>query len=336
MNKKFLLLGMIIVMGIFLSFFSGQMPLTGSVTRSFSLSAIGDVGEINVYFCPQDDCEGKLLSVLNSATQSIHCALFEVNLQAVKDLLREKEKIIEVQVVVDNLYTKEFHDSFVRTDKSGLMHDKFCIVDGKNVFTGSMNPTQNDAYKNNNNIFVITSLHIAHNYEEEFQEMWNGTFKKGNLVENPVIEINGTIIKTYFCPEDNCAAKVQKELAKAQTSIDFMTFSFTHEGIANAILFRYLEGVTVRGVFERRQIDEYSQYPVLAYNLGTIRKDGNKNTMHHKVFIIDGKTVVTGSFNPTKGGDQRNDENLLIIMDERIAQLFTQEFEKVYAQAAES
>ena len=35
--------------------------------------------------------------------------------------------------------------------------------------------------------------------------------------------------------------------------------------------------------------------------------------MHHKVFIIDEEIVITGSFNPSKNADTRNDENILII-----------------------
>ena len=330
MNIKWLALGMLLLVGIF-TIFWGEVSLTGSTVHS--ISSVGDQGNVNVYFCPQDDCEQLLLQWLDSAQTSIHCALYEIDLPSVQQKLLEKETTVEVRVVTDNDYLKQFNYPFVKADKSGLMHNKFCVIDGERVSTGSMNPTVNDAHKNNNNFLLITSSYIAQNYEQEFAELWNGTFKTGNLVKNPTIEINSTILQTYFCPEDSCAAKVQKELAKAQESIDFMTFSFTHEKIANAILFRYLEGVQVRGVFETRQNDEYSQYAVLLYNIGSIRKDGNKNTMHHKVFIIDGKTVVTGSFNPTGGGDKRNDENLLIITDERIAQLFTQEFEKVYAEA---
>ena len=52
--------------------------------------------------------------------------------------------------------------------------------------------------------------------------------------------------------------------------------------------------------------------------------------MHHKVFIIDNKTVITGSFNPTEGADTRNDENILIMHDKNIAQSFIKEFENLY------
>ena len=60
-----------------------------------------------------------------------------------------------------------------------------------------------------------------------------------------------------------------------------------------------------------------------------VKFDNNKGTMHHKVFIIDGKIVATGSFNPTKNGDIRNDENLVIIHDESIAKQFLNEFKRV-------
>ena len=55
--------------------------------------------------------------------------------------------------------------------------------------------------------------------------------------------------------------------------------------------------------------------------------------MHHKVFIIDNETVITGSFNPTGGGDTNNDENVLIIKDKDITQRFLQEYQKVRVEA---
>ena len=36
---------------------------------------------------------------------------------------------------------------------------------------------------------------------------------------------------------------------------------------------------------------------------------------HNKIMIIDGETVITGSFNFTKAAEKRNAENLLIIHD---------------------
>ena len=112
-----------------------------------------------------------------------------------------------------------------------------------------------------------------------------------------------------------------------------MAFSFTHMGIANILLLKHTDGLAVRGVMEVRQISKDSQFQRLQFQGVDVLRDGNKNTMHHKVFIIDGKTVITGSMNPTKNGDERNDENILIIHDEAMAQQFLAEFEGVYGEA---
>lgn len=339
MKKKtiILLLSLLVFLLIYglinLDFSSFTGMLSADSKQQNVNSYIMDEGNIQIFFCPRENCETTFVSFLDSAEESIHCALFEIDLESIQQKLLEKQKEIDVKIVTDNQYLKEFNYSFVKADKWGLMHNKFCIIDGKKISGGSMNPTNNCANKNNNNLLLINSKILASNYEDEFQEMWNGTFKKGNPVLNPSITINKTNIKNYFCPEDSCAYQVEEELKKAQKSIYFMTFSFTHEGIANILLLKNLDNVTVKGVMEARQISEYSQFARLQHQKIDVVKDGNKNNMHHKVFIIDEKTVVTGSFNPSAGGDEKNDENILIIEDEKIAQSFLKEFDYVRKEA---
>ena len=52
--------------------------------------------------------------------------------------------------------------------------------------------------------------------------------------------------------------------------------------------------------------------------------------MHHKVIIIDGRIVVTGSYNFSKSAKTRNDENTLIMHSPEIAELYIEEFERVW------
>jgi phosphatidylserine/phosphatidylglycerophosphate/cardiolipin synthase-like enzyme len=302
---------------------------SATITESKIETQIQDSGNIEVYFCPQEDCELALVNFIDSAQESVHCAFFEVDLDKVRDKLLEKEKEIEVQIITDKDYLYEFDHSFVKVDAWGLMHNKFCIIDGKKISSGSMNPTNNGATKNNNNLLFINSKVLATNYEAEFQEMWDGVFKKGDKVLNPMINLDGITIKNYFCPEDHCAEKVKDELKKAKESIHFMTFSFTNQGIGNIILLKSLENITIQGVMEARQVTKYSVYDLLKYQGIDVVKDGNKQNMHHKTFIIDESTVVTGSFNPTGGGDTRNDENILIITDKDIAKKFMDEYQLV-------
>lgn len=49
---------------------------------------------------------------------------------------------------------------------------------------------------------------------------------------------------------------------------------------------------------------------------------------HNKVMVIDGQTVVTGSFNFTKAAEENNAENLLIIRDLGLAKLYMENWER--------
>ena len=337
--RKIKILFVIVILLLGLLYWSKEVDLSSitgatTVTNSF----VQDQGEIQVYFCPHEDCERALVSFLQSAHKSIDCALYEINLLGVQQTLLQKSEKITVRVVTDSDYLHKFNHSFVKTDTYGLMHNKFCVIDGEKISGGSMNPTLNDAHKNNNNLLLIHSPVLAQNYEEEFEEMWNGTFKKGKPVRIPQVTIGTVDVENYFCPEDHCADHVMRELKTATNSIYFMTFSFTHDGIANEIMLKKLDHLDIRGVMEIKQISQYSVFIVLEYQIGSerVKKDGNKYNLHHKVFIIDGKTVVTGSFNPTDNGDRRNDENVLIIHDAEIAQKFLKEFQYVWSQTANS
>jgi len=305
---------------------------TAEPTARVISSYIEDEGKMELYFCPGEDCTAALVDFLDSAEKSIHCAFYDIGLKEVQDKLLEKSKKMEVLIVTDDDYLKKFRHPFVKADKYGLMHNKFCIIDNQKVSTGSMNPTENDAFKNNNNLLLIESEIISGNYEQEFQELWNGIFKDGETVKNSNIKLGNILIETYFCPEDSCAYRVKEELKKAEKSIEFMTFSFTHEGIANIILLKNSEGIAVKGIMETKQISQYSQFERLKHNGIEIIKDQNPNNLHHKVFIIDGETVITGSFNPSANGDERNDENLVIIHDKAIAEKFMNEFNELYLQ----
>ncbi|MBU0615458.1 MAG: hypothetical protein KJ601_05165 [Nanoarchaeota archaeon] len=286
-------------------------------------------GSIDVYFCPIENCSSYMLNALEGAKQSIHCALFDLRLPEILGILKDKSKQIDVRVVVDNENKEYAIGKIFRYDTtSQYSHNKFCVIDGSIVTTGSFNPTPNGNYKNNNNFLIIDSSFIAQNYEDEFLELWGGQFGKGEAVKYPSLFLDGMRVETYFCPDDDCDKHLIDEIRKATSSIYFMTFSFTHEEVADEILYK---DVDIKGVFEKLQAgSQYSQYERMKEFGLDVKKDSNPANMHHKVFIIDEKTVVTGSTNPSKSGFYSNDENMVIIEDEGIASMFMGEFWRVW------
>ena len=186
MNKKIVaggLIGVAVIIGAYVGV--DVTPIIDNLTNTTQQDTVNtfiqDYGNVQVYFCPHQDCNKALVDFLDTAHSSIHCALYELDLPDVRSKILEKQANpdIDVKIVTDSDYLYEFNHSFVKIDSWGLMHNKFCVIDGKKVSTGSMNPTVNDATKNNNNLLLFDSIALSSNYEDEFQEMWNGTFKKG-------------------------------------------------------------------------------------------------------------------------------------------------------------
>ena len=64
-----------------------------------------------------------------------------------------------------------------------------------------------------------------------------------------------------------------------------------------------------------------------------VLEESNCYILHHKVIVIDARTVLTGSYNFTGSAEKDNDENLVIVDDPNLARIYLDEFERVYAQA---
>lgn len=283
---------------------------------------------MRLYMCPNDDCFSALGEELQSAVTSIHCAWFDVDLLDYLTLLETKSRYVEVKLVVDDTNKKGLENfSFIRFDSSSqYSHNKFCIIDNHAVTTGSMNPTFNGVNKNRNNLLILYSDALSENYEEEFSELWSGEFGKGELVRHPVVWYNGIKIENYFCPEDSCSKRLEALIESANSSIHFMTFSFTDMRIANDLIIADDRGVEIHGVFEKQQKSQYSQLDRLANQGLDVQWDNLSAKMHHKVFVIDESITLLGSYNPTKSGDERNDENIIIVHSQDMASIFIDEY----------
>jgi len=281
-----------------------------------------------VYFCPRDNCSSIMMQHISSSN-NVDCAFFDLNIPELISLLAEKN----ARIIVDNENEEDllYNIQNLKFDNSNqYSHNKFCILDNSIIITGSMNPTNNGDKKNNNNLIIFYSQYLAENYNDEFNELWNREFGKGKQVKYPIIYINEKKIENYFCPEDNCKTHIINTLNNAKSSIYFMAFSFTDKDIANKLIEKHNQGIEVKGILEKKRINmKYNVYKQLKQGNINVIPDNNKYTLHHKTFIIDNSTVITGSMNPTKSGNTKNDENVVIIHDKEIAESFIKEFRRL-------
>jgi phosphatidylserine/phosphatidylglycerophosphate/cardiolipin synthase-like enzyme len=291
-----------------------------------------------------------LTAFINTAQKSVDIAIYQFDLPNVTQALLDAAKrgaLVRVVTDIDILNDPKENPSFkklqaakikvVGGNPNAIMHDKFVVVDGAAVWTGSWNFTTNDTYRYNNNGILIHSPELAHNYTVTFEKMWRdkkfGAGRKPGGT-TPQLTIDSVPVGNYFAPEDKVAEKIVARLQTAQRSIDFLAFSFTDDAIGSTVRARAQAGVQVRGVFETTGSEtKYSEYGRMKAAGLDVLQDGNPYLMHHKVFIIDGQTVIFGSFNFSQNAETANDENLLIIDDPALAAQFTAEFARVYATA---
>jgi phosphatidylserine/phosphatidylglycerophosphate/cardiolipin synthase-like enzyme len=131
-------------------------------------------------------------------------------------------------------------------------------------------------------------------------------------------------IEVRFSPDGGCTEAVVREIDAAQSSILVQAYSFTSAPIAKAVVEAYKRGVHVEVILDRSQkTEKYSEADFLHNARVPVLIDSRHAIAHNKVMIIDGQTVITGSFNFTKSAEERNAENLLVIRDKILADQYT-------------
>lgn len=292
--------------------------------------------------------EMPLAAAIGAVRATLDIAAFEWNSPALtKAVLDAHARGVTVRIVADNEHTIEDPDTtidqlvnagipVVYDQKSALMHNKFMIMDGSTVWTGSMNYTINGIYRNNNHMIAMRSRRAAQAYTEEFEEMFIARefSRKRSAVSDISFTQDGTPVQIFFAPEGKVVDAVVATINGAKKSVKFMTFSFTLEEVANALLRRAEAGVKVEGVFELIGADTASSRLRQLRCAGLdARIDGNPYRLHHKVFIIDDTTVIFGSFNFSANASNVNDENMVIISDPDLAAQFSAEYNRIKQRA---
>jgi phosphatidylserine/phosphatidylglycerophosphate/cardiolipin synthase-like enzyme len=291
--------------------------------------------------------EAALVEAIDGAERSVDMAIYDLDLASVRlALLRAWRREVNVRLVVesDNLDNPQMHALIaagipvVADQRDPLMHDKFTVIDDDEVWTGSMNYTVNDAYYNDNNLIRLLSASAARAYAAEFSEMFDqagfGALSPAGDERQPDALPAGPI-EIYFSPEDGAGRRIVELIEGAEGRVAFLAFTLTSDSIAAALEQRLGGGVEVRGVMDAGQVNSAgSRYEELRQAGIEVRLDGNPDRMHHKVIVIDARTVITGSYNFSRSAEQFNDENVVILHDPNVAARYLEEFERVFALAA--
>lgn len=109
-------------------------------------------------------------------------------------------------------------------------------------------------------------------------------------------------MQVYFAPEDDPMDRLIEVVGRARERVRYLTFAFSHAGLAETYRGLPGRGVDVAGVTEAMYGTSYweqsSQLDGVTGFDG--RLDANSEKLHHKVVVVDGRLVATGSFNHSR------------------------------------
>ncbi len=123
--------------------------------------------------------------------------------------------------------------------------------------------------------------------------------------------------EVYFSPKGGCTDTIVRELGAARHQIQVLAYSFSSKPIAQALVDAKLRGVHVEIVLDHsNETEVYSDLHFFLEQGLVPLIDPHHAIAHNKVMIIDGRTLLTGSFNFTHHAEAENAENLLVLKGE--------------------
>jgi phosphatidylserine/phosphatidylglycerophosphate/cardiolipin synthase-like enzyme len=133
--------------------------------------------------------------------------------------------------------------------------------------------------------------------------------------------------RAYFSPGDACLSAILGLLGKARVSLDICVFTITDDRIARAILEAHARGVRVRVITDNdKQYDGGSDIERLRGAGIALKVDETEHHMHHKFALVDGTTLLNGSYNWTRSAGSFNEENLVVSSEPALVQAFARQF----------
>jgi phosphatidylserine/phosphatidylglycerophosphate/cardiolipin synthase-like enzyme len=231
-----------------------------------------------------------------------------------------------------------------------LMHNKFIVRDGRAVWTGSLNMTDDAFTLMENNVIQIESPALAESYLRDFEQLWEKeNFENTGDIATAAVPLifagKPATARVMFSPGYGLAIDTQiaRRVHAAQRRVRICSLLINSGTLISALTNVLNEGrVAVSGVYDRTQMrDVYRQWqdvpsnrwkvPALHDVIARAKLAGKDSTpytpagrhdfMHNKILVID-DTVITGSYNFSRSA-QFNAENILFIESAALAETYS-------------
>ena len=237
-----------------------------------------------------------------------------------------------------------------------IMHNKFVIIDEYDslnaiVSTGSEDWSITMDDHDYNNIVFIQSRVLARAFTNEFNIMWGdtthgaaptkATSKFGVYKPNSgthTFNIAGSQVNLYFSPSDATNTQVVNTINSAKVDMYCAMYDFTQTAYANPFKTKNTGGVYTSSILDQYSAGSGTAYTTMSGLPNFVEYMGGccSYIYHNKYIVVnpsnscDDPQVLTGSMNWTAAGYNQNDENIIIIHNDTIANMYLQAYAKDY------
>ena len=276
---------------------------------------------------------------INGAQKTIDMAIYGYSsTPAIEDALKNaKNRGVKIRLVYDcdnkgnniyentnflaNLIGNSISD--INSGNAGyLMHNKFFVIDNKIVITGSANLSYTDMSGfNANALAIINSEEAAKIYTREFEQMYSGKFHTAKLSNRKNENI-------YFSPQDKTITNGILPLIKnAKNYIYIPAFIIIERQIIEELASAKRRGVDVKIIADALNASaKHSKVKELRAAGIPVKIENYAGKLHSKTMIIDDNYLILGSMNFSYSGENRNDENLIILESPEAAKFYREFF----------
>ncbi len=350
-----------------------------------SIATFGAPG-VNVYFFSnRASVNGQpsqhLAQFITGATKSLDCAIYDLKHPDIVKALQTAAKKVKLRIAYDGGVTKSVKGgTMVDPKPSGteqalkqagllkfataihvagrhLMHSKYIVRDGKQVWTGSGNWTHGGLDLQDNNYLAIQSPALAAAYEASFTFLISPahvhpTKPKTGAVA-PVVKLGSITMSPYFSGggvETEQLETVIVDRMKKAKKIRLIAMLVSDLGILQALKAFQPAGKDIRGILDPHEMKQVMHPPkgkskkdpalfwfangdkrFVAAPTHAYSPSDNNDFMHNKIMILDGRTLVVGSYNFSENAES-NDENILVIESPAMAAAYQKYFDAMFAQ----
>lgn len=348
-----------LALGVFLFVFGfGWAPsaqMSGELIEVSFTDPIAGLPQMDKPSAQANGVDNALITLIDSAQKTLDIAVYRLTAQPVITALqRACARSVTVRIVTDQASVEEFFSEYsqlqsfpcvtLKTDMSAdarerfdhTMHHKFAVIDGRTVWTGSLNWAEREITLDANSALVLRHERLAQIFTAEFEEMFlkdrfgQQKFDGKVFTQLRTYPVGSATVGVYFTPSGAPQKIVRDAIRTAQKSIKIAMFYFTDDLVMAELAAAHARGVQIDAVWDFRGWERFEDSEIDdALRLGIGVVDALPGLVHHKFAVIDDKIVLTGSTNWSDSGFFSNDENLLVIESPEIARQFAQHFERL-------